>query len=444
MPQIKDSFILNSNRPNFERDQFQTLNDMAKISKSQMDEGHISYCIAEGKHYIFTSERNNHTGYFKELLLQDVQVVTKINDLKVQSFYDQMPIGKLVFCTENEQIYYKYSNTKGFKLLIDLQSSNYVSTSSPEWTDMQTNVQELTASGMLTFETVDNMSNHTVNKSNPLKPGQLAYCKSNNQHYYYPYEGIEKKGFFGYFRTVCDEGDKLPIITQPSATASIKKENYTDNSTWRWFERNGEAILLIPYTDIDSASSNVLKYIELSIDRGKIDYSNFPYFNNESKKFNYIEDGNLVEILYPNNYSFVAGDNEIGVSIAPETGAAPTVVDIDGIDNHNLSWGTKSFLTNTVTVNVTKPWKASTSTESDLEDQPLIPWEETMVGYATLQPTCVKPQKIRIPDGRSTNNVKIYSNVLGGWVDETNEWSGSQTKTYNGGTRGTVEIKVEF
>ena len=66
-----------------------------------------------------------------------------------------------------------------------------------------------------------------------------------------------------------------------------------------------------------------------------------------------------------------------------------------------------------------------------------------MVGYATLQPTCVKPQKIRIPDGRSTN-VKIYSNVLGGWVDETKEWIGSQTKTYNGGTRGAVEIKVEF
>ena len=58
MPQISSNFILRSKLPNFERDSFRTLEDMQHVSPDWMDEGHISYCKSNGKHYIFHAVPN--------------------------------------------------------------------------------------------------------------------------------------------------------------------------------------------------------------------------------------------------------------------------------------------------------------------------------------------------------------------------------------------------
>lgn len=67
MPQLKAGFILKSQQPNFERDSFETKFEMKNVSVGNMDEGHISYCKEDGRHYTFSirHEFDNETGFFK-------------------------------------------------------------------------------------------------------------------------------------------------------------------------------------------------------------------------------------------------------------------------------------------------------------------------------------------------------------------------------------------
>ena len=51
--QINNNFDYKGNQPNFERDQFETLELMRSADERSLDEGHISYCIETGKHYVF-------------------------------------------------------------------------------------------------------------------------------------------------------------------------------------------------------------------------------------------------------------------------------------------------------------------------------------------------------------------------------------------------------
>ena len=62
MPQIASNFILRSKLPNFERDQFETWKEMSEVNSQWMDEGHISYCKEDNKHYIFYSQDGNLKG----------------------------------------------------------------------------------------------------------------------------------------------------------------------------------------------------------------------------------------------------------------------------------------------------------------------------------------------------------------------------------------------
>lgn len=48
---IGDNFRLKSLKPNFERDQYQTLAAMAAVKDSQLDDGHIAFCVETGKTY---------------------------------------------------------------------------------------------------------------------------------------------------------------------------------------------------------------------------------------------------------------------------------------------------------------------------------------------------------------------------------------------------------
>ena len=55
--QIGTNFEYKGESPNFERDQFKTLELMRSADERSLDEGHISYCIETGKHYVFN--KNN-------------------------------------------------------------------------------------------------------------------------------------------------------------------------------------------------------------------------------------------------------------------------------------------------------------------------------------------------------------------------------------------------
>lgn len=74
MPQITSNFIFRSKLPNFERDSFDTLQAMRDVDPSWIDEGHISYCKANGIHYKFSqgSGWDANTGYWRILTPEDL------------------------------------------------------------------------------------------------------------------------------------------------------------------------------------------------------------------------------------------------------------------------------------------------------------------------------------------------------------------------------------
>lgn len=481
MPQIKDSFEFNSNRPNFTRDRFDLKIEMANVKPGQMDTGHISYCVETGRHYIYRDDltkNNEETGYFRELTFQDALVVNNTDELKNMnvSVVKQMPVGKLVYCNSDKQIYYNcYPERKTygyFNLLVNIQDSKYVSTESELWINMQAAVSDLQNAGMLTFETVEDMhsivvrNNKLYDKENRelfLKSGQLVYCEETKHHYYLPdNDTFVHNGFFGVFRTVCDESDRLPIITEPSVTISVKDKENIDEDTWEVYVRNGVKILMI--TDSSKNPGQETTYISPSFDRGTVDYSKFPYLPTGMNRIvQYTGDNDMLDTLNPVSNIFNLGDNIRWIISTPQEGDAPIVLDIDGLDS-GLSWKDREntyIKSNEIVINKTKPWCASTegSTSSNIIQQPLIPWEDEMIGYATLLPTCQCPQTIMIPKPREVK--QFYINGLAGYVKEDmNEWSRSSYKkdgidywkyTYvgtndkkNDDARGQVEIKVVF
>ena len=51
--QIGVNFEYKGELSNFARDSFKTLADMRNVLDTDIDEGHISYCVETGKHYTF-------------------------------------------------------------------------------------------------------------------------------------------------------------------------------------------------------------------------------------------------------------------------------------------------------------------------------------------------------------------------------------------------------
>lgn len=52
MIQVADNFNYRGKKPNFDRDSFDTLQDMKNYSENSLDDGHISYCKETDKHYV--------------------------------------------------------------------------------------------------------------------------------------------------------------------------------------------------------------------------------------------------------------------------------------------------------------------------------------------------------------------------------------------------------
>lgn len=120
MPQLTSNFILRSKQPNFERDSFKTKEDMAAVQTSWIDEGHISYCENEGKHYIFNSASGQTgEGRWTELFsaaniqkylpinVQDIFVVGSVSTLNDKYIEDNnIGLGKLIYVQETNSYYF--------------------------------------------------------------------------------------------------------------------------------------------------------------------------------------------------------------------------------------------------------------------------------------------------------------------------------------------------
>ena len=84
--QINNNFDYKGNQPNFERDRFETLELMCSADERSFDNGHISYCIETGKHYVFNENNaiDVKTGKWRLLIennYDDTQVNNDIADL---------------------------------------------------------------------------------------------------------------------------------------------------------------------------------------------------------------------------------------------------------------------------------------------------------------------------------------------------------------------------
>jgi hypothetical protein len=121
MPQISSNFILRSKLSNFERDAFQTLQAMYLVDSSWMDEGHISYCKEDGKHYIFhsissTGETLTGAARWSELIPDTLSTITVVNNLQglTDSLAGQLNLGSIVYVENGDKYYYNaYDKTKG-------------------------------------------------------------------------------------------------------------------------------------------------------------------------------------------------------------------------------------------------------------------------------------------------------------------------------------------
>ena len=121
MPQISSNFILRSKSPNFERDCFTTKDEMNAVNSAWMDEGHISYCKGDGKHYVFRSQTEGGilTGEarwteLKSVINSDIigfinnnstYVVNEIAGL-TDTLAQSLSLGRIVYVKENHSLYY--------------------------------------------------------------------------------------------------------------------------------------------------------------------------------------------------------------------------------------------------------------------------------------------------------------------------------------------------
>lgn len=130
LTEITDSLVLKSKSPNFTRDSFEDKTAMNNYPSDHMDEGHISYCIADGKHYIFSSTKkiNSETviltgadrwtelpltadevkNYIKDNYIGIVDEVKHLTDLLATN----NPQGRIFYVKENQQLYYNTYDNK--------------------------------------------------------------------------------------------------------------------------------------------------------------------------------------------------------------------------------------------------------------------------------------------------------------------------------------------
>ena len=233
MPQIFQNFIFRSKLPNFERDAFDTWDEMVAVNPDWMDEGHISYLRENGKHYRFSTENGKAkwTMLVPEEVeqLDDVLVYDTKEDM-ANANPDEVELGRIAYCRADKQIYYfaydqgyeiddpeqavfDQYGTGWFKLLVDIADSEYVKES--ELSEMgyvtRDEVSDIKAKGIKTFNTLSEMKNYVFSSdeedANFIAYGQIVFCKETTKHYYCYYNTDiavqeEANAVTGYFKQI--------------------------------------------------------------------------------------------------------------------------------------------------------------------------------------------------------------------------------------------------
>jgi hypothetical protein len=207
MPQIKANFVLNSKMPNFSRDSFKSLEDMRIVNPDHIDNGHISYCEDEYKHYIFRSDlsHNTETGYWRELTFEDSVVFDSKEDMLNTPDADikRIPAGKIALCKEDGKLYFnayylgennKSNETGYWKILVDIEDNTYVTDEElPGIINNAIGEYDFGTTGLVTYESVDKMKQVDPEVSK-VAYGQLAFCEENEMHYYRGKSSNDKYG----------------------------------------------------------------------------------------------------------------------------------------------------------------------------------------------------------------------------------------------------------
>lgn len=90
MIQVADNFNYRGKKPNFDRDSFDTLQDMKNYSENSLDDGHISYCKETNKHYKFNINREDIN------LISSIRNNTLVKDIVKYIDYEDIPTLNMV------------------------------------------------------------------------------------------------------------------------------------------------------------------------------------------------------------------------------------------------------------------------------------------------------------------------------------------------------------
>ena len=150
--QIGTNFEYKGESPNFERDQFKTLELMRSANERSLDEGHISYCIQTGKHYVFN--KNNtidaETGKWR-LLTENPENLKSALDLKA----------------DKSELDTKVDKVEGKSLISDIEIDRLKNVINYDDTDIKADIADIKTSlnNKLESTDLDDINAHVSNTS---------------------------------------------------------------------------------------------------------------------------------------------------------------------------------------------------------------------------------------------------------------------------------------
>ena len=150
--QIGVNFEYKGELSNFARDSFETLRDMRNILDTDIDEGHISYCIETGKHYVFN--KNNtidvETGKWR-LLTENPEDLKSALNLKA----------------DKSELNTKVDKVEGKSLISNTEIDRLKNVTNYDDTDVKTDIADIKTSldNKLESTDLDNINAHVSNTS---------------------------------------------------------------------------------------------------------------------------------------------------------------------------------------------------------------------------------------------------------------------------------------
>lgn len=464
MPQIKANFVLNSKMPNFSRDSFKRLEDMRIVNTDHIDDGHISYCEETKKHYIFRSDlsHNTETGYWRELTFEDSVVFDSKEDMLNTPDADikRIPAGKIALCKEDGKLYFnayylgennKSNETGYWKILVDIEDNTYVTDEElPGIINNAIGEYDFGTTGLVTYESVDKMKQVDPEVSK-VAYGQLAFCEENEMHYY---RGKSSNDKYGYFKLLSVNKILKPTITNPSSTMELVSYNlgaYNDDNN--------------AYVVQAGTTAPTTGNFKLNINKGKVDYSGFP---DGRPSHDYVTgiisaedpDEGIKTILECSRNGMVTdipnvietGSYEYRYNVYYNPAEDPLDSNFDVCDE--LKWDRNRSIksTDSIVINGSKAWYASSKNQTDLVLQGVPFWKDNIVVTTTLVPTAQREQEIKIP--RVAKSIGVYNNISGKYdlEDLNNDWEMTQEGEYyiyrykkeKGGEKGSRKIQVTY